>query len=97
VLSFRSETDDLDWGEGSGWFSSLVGIRASLMLGDRRSLISAGYLMPEPGIWTKNPPTKLDALHRALVDCLQIPVDLIEVAAESSVPLRGLDKAGLPA
>ncbi|MBK1648366.1 hypothetical protein [Rhabdochromatium marinum] len=96
VLSFRSETDDPDWEEGNGWLSSLVGIRASLMRGDRRSL----YLGWLAGAWTGNldedateptvPPglAELDASHQALADFLRIPLDLIEVAAESSAPLR---------
>lgn len=50
VLSFRSETEEPDWEEGSGWLASLIGVRTSLTRGDRRSLylgwlaqVGAGY------------------------------------------------------
>ncbi|EXJ15245.1 hypothetical protein [Imhoffiella purpurea] len=96
VLSFRSETEEPDWEEGGSWLSSLIGIRASLMRGDRRSL----YLGWLAEAWAGNldeestepavPPglARLDAPHQALADFLRLPEDLIAVAAESSAPLR---------
>lgn len=38
VLSWTSETEEPDWEQGSGWLSSLVGVRAALMRGDYRGL-----------------------------------------------------------
>ena len=96
VLSFTSETDNPDWEEGHGWLSSLIGVRASLMRGDRRSLYlgwlaqaGAGYLdeaADEPPV----PPGlgELDATHRALAEFLRIPPDLLVTASESSAPLQ---------
>lgn len=99
VLSFTSETEEPDWEQGSGWLSSLVGVRAGLMRGDYRSLYlgwlaeaAAGRLeddFREPPV----PPglAELDAAHRSLADFLRISVDLIAAAAETSAPLQSID------
>ncbi|MBK5931956.1 hypothetical protein [Halochromatium salexigens] len=105
VLSFRSETEDPGWEEGSGWLSALIGVRTSLMRGDRRSLYlgwlaqaGGGYLdecSAEPAV----PPGlgELDATHRVLADFLRIPDDLVVASAESSAPLetRGVSAADI--
>ncbi|EIC23861.1 hypothetical protein [Thiorhodovibrio frisius] len=96
VLSFRSETEEPDWEEGSAWLSSLIGVRSGLMRGERRSL----YLGWLAQLWAEQlddastePPVppglgELDATHRALAEFLRIPDDLIVAAAESSAPLQ---------
>ena len=99
VISWTSETEEPDWEQGSGWLASQVGVRASLMRGDYRSLYlgwlaeaAAGRLeddFREPPV----PPglAELDAAHRSLADFLRIPVDLITAAAETSAPLQSID------
>ena len=99
VLSWTSETEEPDWEQGSGWLASLVGVRASLMRGDYRSLYlgwlaeaAAGRLEDD----FREPPVphglaELDAAHRSLADFLRIPVDLITAAAETSAPLQSID------
>jgi hypothetical protein len=104
VLSFRSETEEPDWEEGSGWLASLIGVRTSLTRGDRRSLylgwlaqVGAGYV-DAASIEPPVPPGlgELDATHRALADFLRIPNDLL-MAAASSAPLQaqGIDAADI--
>ena len=96
VLSFRSETDEPDWEEGGGWLSSLIGVRACLIRGDRRSLY-LGWLaqaqtrqLDQTACEPPVPPGlgALDAAHRALADFLRIPDDLVVAASESSASLQ---------
>jgi hypothetical protein len=80
VLSFRSETDEPEWEEGGGWLSSLVGVRACLIRGDRRSLYLGWLAQARTGELDQTaceplvPPGlgALDATHRALADFLRI-------------------------
>lgn len=81
VLSFRSETDEPEWEEGSGWLSSLIGARAALIRGDRRSLYLGWLAQAWAGSLddtAREPPVppglgELDATHLALADFLRIP------------------------
>jgi hypothetical protein len=105
VLSFRSDTDQPEWEEDSGWLSSLIGVRACLIRGDRRSL----YLGWLAQAWAgdlddtaSEPPVppglgEMDATHRALADFLRIPDDLVVAASASSAPLqaRGIGAADI--
>ena len=96
VLSFISQTDDPDWEEGHGWLSSLIGVRTSLMHGDRRSLYLGWLAQAGAGTLDKvseEPPVppglgELDATHRALAEFLRIPRDLLVTASEASAPLQ---------
>lgn len=96
LLSFRSETEEPDWEEGSGWLSSLIGVRTSLMRGDHRSLYlgwlaqaGAGYL-DDTSLEPTVPPGlgELDAAHGALAEFLRISDDLIAAASVSSASLQ---------
>ena len=44
ILEFLSEEEDGDWGEGEGWLSSLIPLRAEILNGDLRSLY-LGWLL----------------------------------------------------
>jgi len=96
VLSLRSETDEPEWEEGNGWLSSLIGARAALIRGDRRSLYLGWLAQAWAGSLddtAREPPVppglgELDATHRALADFLRIPDDLVVTASEHSTPLQ---------
>jgi hypothetical protein len=105
VLSFSSDTDEPEWEEGSGWLSSLIGVRSCLIRGDRRSLY-LGWLarawagdLDETDSEPPVPPglAEQDATHRALADFLRIPNDLIVAASEASATLqaRGIGAADI--
>ena len=93
ILWFGSDEEpDDDWGDGSGWLSSLIPLRADIAGGDHRALYLVWLLCAERGELddaATEPPVpsglgRLTGPLQAFADFLRIDGDLIAVAAERS-------------
>jgi hypothetical protein len=97
IIAFESEVEsDDDWDDGTGWMGSLVSLRSDLLRGDLRCLY-LGWLMcaqdEEFSGEVLEPPVPAGLRERtasldSLIEFLGIDEDLIEVAADASVPLK---------
>jgi hypothetical protein len=92
VIDFCTEKEPGDWEEGEGWMASLIALRADLARGDDRCLY-LGWLrcaqseeLDEDDIEPPVPPglRSLSGSLEALVDFMDLDVDLLEVAASKS-------------
>jgi hypothetical protein len=96
ILSFRSESEDVEWVEGGEeWLPSLTTLRSDLAAGDLRCLYLgwlAGAAIDESMADEVEPPVpaglaSLTAPLTSLVDFLRLDPDLVATAAERSAPL----------
>lgn len=97
IIELWSRTEAYDgWVEGSGWMGSLAGVRAELLLGDKRALYLAWLHGLDGGDRydldddDQEPPVpaglgKLSAALASLVEFLRIDPQLVAAAAEASV------------
>ena len=103
ILSFVSEDEEGgDWVEGEGRLSSLISVRAELARGDLRALYLGWLLRAQTGELDHDDPEppvppglgQLSASLESLAEFLRIGGDLLDVAAEASVPIgdTGLDR-----
>lgn len=83
---------------GDGWLDSLVSLRADLLRGDHRCLYLGWLLSAQSGELADDDtepavPAGLQELStplQSLVDFLRIDPDLLAIAAEASLPLKGM-------
>ena len=100
ILSFNAAEVDDDWYEGESWLSSLILLRSDLMQGDHRCLYLGWLLaiqnreLDDDALEPPVPPGlgQLNGQLQSLADFLDIDVDLVAAAAESSTaqPASGL-------
>ena len=107
MLSFHSEMEEHEWGEGEGegWMEELMQVREGLMRGDYRALYLGWLLGATIGDIDdddEEPPVpaglgELDAPLQALAAFLRIDIDLIAAAATQSpeLPESALSEAEL--
>ncbi|MEA3411961.1 MAG: hypothetical protein U9R74_10530 [Pseudomonadota bacterium] len=100
ILSFVSEDEEGgDWVVGEGHLSSLISVRAELARGDLRALYLGWLLRAQAGELDDEdlePPVppglgQLSASLESLAEFLRIDGDLLQVAAEDSPPLAGVE------
>ena len=96
IVGFESEVESDDWDDGAGWMGSLMSLRSDLLRGDLRSLYLGWLLCVQNEEFSGDalePPVpaglrELSAPLDSLIEFLGIDVDLVEVAAAASVPLK---------
>jgi hypothetical protein len=98
VLNFQSDEEEGDWEEGEGYMDSLIPVREELLNGDLRCLYLGWLLcaqseeLDEDDMEPPVPPglAKLSEPLQEFAEYLRIDDDLVEVAAEASVPLGAM-------
>jgi hypothetical protein len=99
ILTFGFETDySEDWGEGEGWLSALLPLRADIAAGDLRCLYLGWLLCVQDEVLHRDviePPLppglgNISGSLQALVEFLRIDPALLEAAAEASPVMRQL-------
>jgi hypothetical protein len=98
ALNFQSDEEEGDWEEGEGYMDSLIPVRAELLNGDLRCLYLGWLLCAQSEELDENdmePPVppglaKLSEPLQEFAEYLRIDDDLLEAAAEASIPLGAM-------
>ncbi len=97
ILSLSVNEQEFDWVEGEDWLDEMIGLREALIQGDYRVLylawlkgIAMEYGVDKEALEPPVPPGLRDLTPalESFVECFDVPVDLIAIAAERSPALK---------